>query len=402
MLTDTGLRSLKPRAKLYRVADSAGLCIEIKPTGSKLWRYRYRFGSKPKMLSLGAYPEVSLREARQRRDKAGKTLHAGKDPSAERQAAKAAATMAAANSFETIARRWFAARSPNWVPAHADRIIRRLERDVFPYVGSCPITTITAAEWLKVMRRIAERGAVETARRALSNVGQVYRFAMASARAETDVSKVLWDAMPAAQGTHLASQTDPQRVGELLRMIWYYEGTPTVAAALKLGPYTFTRPGELRMALWAYIDLEAAEWRFTASKTGAEHIVPLSRQAVEVLRELNPLTGRDRFVFPSARGKGRPMSNMAVNAALRRVGVDKAAFTGHGWRACARTILDEVLGFRPDYIEHQLAHAVRDPSGRSYNRTKFLPERHKMMQSWSDYLDVLRIRGNVVAIGKRA
>ncbi len=399
MLTNTQLRNLKPRDRMFRVADGHGLCVEVTPNGSKLWRYRYRHSGVAKMLGLGTYPEVSLREARLRRDRARKLLADGQDPSEQRQQAKAAKREQLTNTFEAIFHEWYAARSPNWAHTHASKVLQRMERDVVPYVGNRPIAAITGPEWLTVMRRIADRGAVETARRALGNVGQVYRFAVATGRVEFDITKALWDAMPKAQGTHLASVTDPQLVGDLLRMIWHYEGSPVVAAALKLAPYTFVRPGELRTAQWADIDLEAAEWRFTASKTGTEHVVPLSRQAVEVLNELRPLTGHGRFVFPSARGKGRPMSDAATNAAMRRLGIDKATFTGHGWRACARTILDEVLGFRPDFIEHQLAHRVRDPNGRAYNRTAFLPERHKMMQSWSDYLDGLRKGGNVVGGG---
>ncbi len=402
MLTDKHLKSLKPKAKLYRIADARGLCIEVRPVGSKLWRFRYRYAGKQNMLGFGPYPDVKLAEARQRRDEVRKTLREGKDPSAERRAAKTNAAKATADRFEVIAREWYAARSPNWVPTYACKVLRRLELDVFPYLGRRPITEITGPELLAVMRRVAERGAVETARRELSSCGQVYRYAMAAGRAEFDLTRALWDAMPKGQGTqHLASVTDPERVGDLLRMIWHYEGSPMVAAALKLGPYTFVRPGELRTAQWGDIGLEAAEWRFVASKTGTEHVVPLSRQAVEVLRELHPLTGSGKYVFPSARGKGRAMSNMAVNAALRRVGVDKATFTGHGWRACARTILDEVLGFRPDFVEHQLAHRVRDPNGRAYNRTAFLPERKKMMQSWADYLDSLRKGGNVIALNSK-
>ncbi len=389
-LTDKVVRAAKPGPKPRKLTDGLGLYLLVHSNGGKYWRLKYRVAGREKTLALGTYPAVKLATARRGCMEAREQLAQGIDPSAVRKAKKAAGKERATNSFELIAREWFNARSPNWVPSHADKIIRRLERDVFPYVSNRAITTITAAEWLAVMQRIAGRGAVETARRALSNVGQIYRFSMASGRAETDVSKVLWDAMPAAQGTHLASVTDPQRVGDLLRMIWNYEGSPVVAAALKFAPYTFVRPGELRTAQWADIDLKTSEWRFTASKTGTEHVVPLSRQAIEVLRELHPLTGCGRFVFPSARGKGRAMSNMAVNAAMRRLGIDKATFTGHGWRAAARTILDEVLNFRPDFIEHQLAHAVRDPNGRAYNRTAFLPERHKMMQAWSDYLDGLR------------
>jgi integrase len=403
MLTNTQLRSLKPRVTLYRMADGHGLCVEVRPNGSKLWRYRYRHGGVAKMISLGAYPEVTLAEARQKHAQARKALHGGVDPSEQRRHTKAAAEHAASERFEAIAREWYAVRSPDWAPSHANKVIRRLERDIFPFIGHKIITTISGPELLAVVLRVAKRGAKESARRELSCCGQIFRYAIAGGRAESDLTRALWEGMPKANAKHLVSQTDPKRVGDLLRLIWNYEGTPVVAAALRLGPYTFTRPGELRAAQWADINLEAAEWRFTASKTGAEHIVPLSLQAVEVLRELHPLTGHGRFVFPSARGGGRAMSNMAVNAALRRVGVDKEMFTGHGWRACARTILDEVLNFRPDFIEHQLAHAVRDPNRLAYNRTKFLPERRKMMQSWADYLDNLRTAGNVIPLhGKRA
>lgn len=402
-LTATSVKNAKPTDKTQRLFDGGGLYLEISPQGGKWWRLKYRYAGKEKRLSLGTYPDTSLKEARERRAEARKLLRDGVDPSERRKQAKAERRTRHANSFEAIAREWFETRSPNWAPAHADKIIRRLERDVFPLLGRRPITEITGPELLDVIRRIADRGAVETSRRALGNVGQVYRYAMATGRAEADLSRALWDGMPKAKGSHLASVTDPERVGEILRMIWDYPGTPSVAAALKLGPLTFVRPGELRMARWADLDLEKAEWRFTTSKTKSEHIVPLSRQALGILRDLQPFTGRSIYVFPSTRGNRRPMSDMAVNAAMRRAGVDKSEFTGHGWRATARTMLDEVLGFRPDFIEHQLAHAVRDPNGRAYNRTKYLPERRKMMQAWADYLDSLRESDNIVALrSKRA
>lgn len=397
-VTPNGRKTDKP----YKMGDAGGLYLEVSPKGGKWWRLKYRYAGKEKRLSLGTYPETSLKAARDRRDEARKLLRDGIDPSEHRKQAKAERRARSENSFEAIAKEWFEARSPNWAPSHADKIIRRLERDIFPAIGSRPIREITGPELLGVMRKIAERGAIETARRALGNVGQIYRYAMATGHAEQDLSKALWEGMPKAQVQHLSSVTDPERVGALLRMIWNYQGSPIVAAALRFGPLTFVRPGELRQAQWAEIDLKAAEWRFTASKTGTEHIVPLSTQSLEVLRSLEPLTGRGTYVFPSARSNRRPMSNMAVNAAMRRVGIDKDEFTGHGWRATARTMLDEVLGFRPDFIEHQLAHAVRDPNGRAYNRTAFLPERHKMMQAWADYLDTLRKRdGKVIPLKGR-
>ncbi len=397
MLTNRKLQSLKPRKAVYRVADARGLCIEVRPTGALYWRYRYRCAGKAKMLSLGTYPAVSLAEARLKRDKAHKQLAQGKDPATVRKAAEAERAKAARDSFEAVAREWYAMQREAWAENYRDKVLARLENDLLPYLGSRPVAEIKAPELLQVLRRVESRGAVETAYRELRIAGQVFRYAVATGRAERDPSGDLKGALKPHTSKHMASVTDPVQVGEVLRMIWPYD-SPIVGAALKLGAYTFVRPGELRMAEWADIDLDAAEWRFTTSKTKTEHVVPLSRQALAILRDLHPLTGAGRYVFPSARGSNRPMSNMAVNAALRRVGIDKDTFTGHGWRAAARTMLDEVLGFRPDWIEHQLAHAVRDPNGRAYNRTAFLPERHKMMQAWADYLDSLRTGGNVVAL----
>nr|WP_245535905.1 site-specific integrase [Thiorhodococcus drewsii] len=270
------------------------------------------------------------------------------------------------------------------------RIIRRLERDIFPQIGARPITAVTAPELLATVRRIEDRGALETAHRALQNCGQIFRYAVATGRAERDPSADLRGALPPVRGTNFAAVTDPPRVAEILRMLDGYTGTPTVRAALRLAPLVFVRPGELRKAEWKDIDLDAAEWRYTVTKTDTQHIVPLSTQAVAILRELEPITGRWRYVFPSARGADRPMSDNAILAAMRRLGIPKDEMSGHGFRAMARTILDEVLGFRPDFIEHQLAHAVKDPNGRAYNRTAHLQVRKVMMQAWSDYLDELK------------
>lgn len=255
-----------------------------------------------------------------------------------------------------------------------------------------------------MIRRIEQRGALETAHRALGNCGQVFRYAVATGRAERDPTGDLKGALPPVKGTHFAAVTDSKKVGEVLQAIDAYEGTLIVRCALRLAPLVFVRPGELRHAEWADIDLDAAEWPYTVSKTNTQHIVPLSRQAVEILQELNPLTGQGQYVFPSARNpKGdRPMSDNAILAAMRRMGISKEEMSGHGFRAMARTILDEVLGFRPDFIEHQLAHAVRDPNGRAYNRTAHLPERRKMMQAWADYLDKLKAAAEVVPMNQRA
>lgn len=402
-LTDITIRTTKPSTKPVKLFDSGGLYLLLNPNASRWWRLDYRFSSKRKTLSLGVYPDVSLKDARNRRDEARKLLANGIDPSAHRKAAKAARIAIAANSFEIIACEWYAKHEPNWAQGHSSRVMGRLERDVFPWLGHVPIADITPPELLAVLRRVENRGALETAHRVLSICGQIFRYAIATGRASRDISQDLRGALPPTKGNHFQAVTDPKKVGELLRTLDGYQGTFVVQCALRLAPLVFVRPGELRHAQWEDIDLEAAEWRFTASKTDASHIVPLSRQSLTILRELQPLTGRGLYVFPSARNPrgDRPMSDNAILSALRRMGIAKEEMSGHGFRAMARTILDEVLGFRPDYIEHQLAHAVRDPHGRAYNRTAHLPERRKMMQTWADYLDGLRIGVEVVSINGR-
>ena len=402
MLTDIKLRKLKARATLYRVADAGGLCVEVDTSGSPRWRLRYRFNGAQKMLSLGTYPEVSLVEARQRRDATRKLLAAGVDPSAQRKLDKLTASVAAETAFETVAREWYAKHAPNWAPSHSEKIIRRLERDVFPWLGSKLVASVTAPDLLAVLHRIESRGAIETAHRAHQNCGQVFRYAIATGRATADPTPALRGSLAPWKPEHFASITEPAKVGDLLRAIDGFTGTFPVACALRLAPLVFVRPGELRQAEWADIDLDKAEWRYHVTKTDADHIVPLASQAVAILRDLHPLTGTGRFLFPGARSAQRPMSENTVNASLRRLGYDKQTMSGHGFRAMARTILDEELGFRPDFIEHQLAHAVRDPNGRAYNRTAHLVERRRMMQGWADYLDGLRTGANVVPIRKRS
>ena len=401
-LTDTAIRNAKPGEKTVKMFDERGLYLEVSTSGGKWWRLKYRFDGKEKRLSLGVYPDVSLKDARERRDAARKLLADGTDPSENRKAQKSARADRAANSFEVVAREWFAKYSATWAKDHGNRIIRRLERDIFPWIGGRPVAEIAAPELLTVVRRIEDRGALETAHRALGNCGQVFRYAVATGRAERDPSGDLRDALPPVKGEHFAATTEPKRVGEILRALDGYQGTLTVRCALRLAPLVFVRPGELRKAEWGDIDLGAQEWRYTVTKTNTPQIVPLSRQAVDILRELQPLTGRGRFVFPGARSNGRPMSDNAILAAMRRLGITKEEMSGHGFRAVARTILDEVLGVRPDYIEHQLAHAVRDPNGRAYNRTAHLPERRKMMQEWADYLDKLKAGAEVIPLPQRA
>jgi integrase len=396
MLTDTAIRKIKPGEKPLKLSDEQGMFLLVTPAGGKLWRMKYRIAGKEKLLALGAYPEVTLAEARDRRSEARKLLANGVDPSEHRKAQKAAKTERAGNSFEVIAREWYGKFSSSWVPSHGDRIIRRLERDIFPWLGGRPIAEINSQELLVTLRRIESRGAIETAHRALQNCGQVFRYAVSTGRSERDPSGDLRGALPPVKPKNFPAVTEPKQVAELLRILDSYQGTFTVGCALRLAPLVFVRPGELRAAQWADIDLETAEWRYHVSKTDSQHIVPLSTQAVGILRELHALTGDSRYVFPGARSNGRPMSDNAILAAMRRLGIPAEEMTGHGFRAMARTILDEVLGFRVDLIEHQLAHAVKDPNGRAYNRTLHLPERKKMMQSWADYLDKLKAGAEIL------
>jgi integrase len=399
-LTDTTVKNAKPSDKTTRLFDGGGLYIEVAPTGGKWWRLKYRYDGKEKRLSLGVYPDVSLKDARQRRDDARKLLANGVDPSENRKAIKAAKTERGANSFEIIAREWFAKNSTSWSENHSSRIIQRLERDIFPWIGSRPIAEIKAQELLTTLRRIEERGAVETAHRAHQNCGQVFRYAVATGRAERDPSPDLKGALPPVKQSHHAAITDPKAIAELLRAIDGYQGSFITKCALRLAPLVFVRPGELRKAEWIEIDLDKAEWNIPAKrmKMREPHLVPLSTQAVKILRELHALTGDGHYVFPGARTNDRPMSDNAVLAALRRMGFAKDEMSGHGFRAMARTVLDEVLGVRPDFIEHQLAHAVRDPNGRAYNRTAHLAERRKMMQQWSDYLYKLKSGAEIIPL----
>ena len=350
-LTNTAIRNAKPGDKPKKMFDSGGLYLAVTPKGGKWWRFKYRFDNKEKLLSFGVYPDVTLKEARERRDDARKLVAAGTDPAENRKALKAARIDRAVNSFEVVARGWFAKCAPNWSANHADRIIRRMERDIFPWIGERPIAEIMPPKLLEVVRRIEERGALETAHRALSNCGQVLRYAVATGRAERDTTQDLRGALQPVKSEHFAALTEPKQVAELLRVLDNYEGTLTVRCALRLAPLVFVRSGELRHAKWADIDLDRGEWSYTVTKTVTKHIVPLSKQAVTILNELHPLTGRGEYVFPGARSTARPMSENAILAAMRKMEIPKEEMSGHGFRAMARTILDEVLGFRPDYIE---------------------------------------------------
>jgi len=403
MLTDTACRKAKPRPKTSRMFDAGGLYLEVSPAGSKWWRWKFRFADKEKRLALGVYPETSLADARTKRDEARKLLAQGVDPSAQRRAERAAQVEGAGNTFEVVAREWWEKQAPTWADTHSGRVLARLGRDVFPFIGKRPVGELTPPEVLRVLRRIESRGKLETAHRARTNISMVMRYAIATGRADRDPTADLRGALKPVSPEHMAAVVDPEKLGPILRAIWGYaaEGTPVVAAALKLGPYVFTRPGELRTARWQDIDLDAAEWRFVASKTKTPHVVPLAPQAVAILKDLQPLTGRSTYVFTSARANDRPMSDAAVNAALRRLGIDKEVMSGHGWRATARTLLDEVLHFPLDVVEHQLAHKVRDALGTAYNRTTRLPERRKMMAVWAGYLDKLRADVKVLSFPAR-
>lgn len=389
-LTDPAIRNVSPREKQFTMFDAEGLFLLVLPNGSKLWRWKFRVDGREKRISLGTYPKVSLKDARKARDRYQTDLRSGVDPSAARKVEKAE-EHAKGETFKIIADEWFQEFRHTWTDHTAETIISRLRMDVFPYLGDKPIKDISPSELLTVIRRIAARGAVETARRDLQKCGQIFRYAVATGRAERDITSDLRGAIAPPTKRHFASIHEPKEVGELLRAIDAYRGSPVTRCALKLAPLTFVRPGELRHAEWAEIDKETAEWRIPAErmKMREKHIVPLSRQALDVLEEIRPLTGTGRYVFPGGRTVARPMSENAVLAALRRMGYEKGEMTGHGFRSMASTILHE-QGWPSDVVERQLAHGERNKVKASYNFAQHLPERRKMMQDWADYLDALR------------
>lgn len=388
MLSDLAVRAAKPGEKPFKVTDGQGLYLLVNPNGSRWWRWDYRRPEGNRnTLSLGVYPDVSLKQARERRDEARRLLADGIDPGAKRQAEK----LAQSDSFEAVAREWFAKFSPNWAPSHSSKIITRLEKDIFPWIGSRPVSAITAPELLTCLRRIESRGALDTAHRAHQNCGQIFRYAVATGRAERDPSSDLRGALPPATHVHYASITEPEKIGALLRAIDGYDGTFISRCALRLAPLVFVRPGELRAAKWAEFDHEKGEWRIPASRMKARvmHIVPLSSQALEILRELRPLSANSEYLFPSVRTPKKPISDNTLNAALRRLGYTTDEVTTHGFRSMASTLLNE-QGWSRDAIERQLAHGERDEVRAAYNYAQYLPERRKMMQAWADYLDTLR------------
>lgn len=400
-LTDTFVKNVKHSGAPAgdKVTDGQGLHLLVKAAG-KYWRLSYRFLGKQKTLALGVYPEVSLAQARQRRDQARKLLAEGTDPSVAKRADKVARKLAADNTFEAVAQAWLAKTKALRAESTDAKVQGWLKNDVLPAIGRLPIAEITPRDVLDLVRKVEKRGAIDSATRMKQLCGQIFRYAVAEGSAERDVTADLRGALAVRRTVHLAAITEPAKVGALLRAIHGYSGHPVTVAALKLAPLLFVRPGELRHAEWSEIDFDSAEWRIPGAKMkmGADHIVPLATQAVEVLTELQKLTGRARYVFPSVRTGARPMSENTINAALRGMGYSSDMHTAHGFRATARTILDEVLGERVDLIEHQLAHAVKDVNGRAYNRTAHLPARKEMMQRWANYLEQLRAGGEVIQL----
>jgi integrase len=396
-LSEVKVRNAKPKKIEYKIFDGGGLFLLVTPSGGKLWRFRYPFEKKEKKLSFGAYPAISLLDARKRRDEARSQIAHGIDPGAVHKAKKKAKTEST-NTFEIIARVWHAQEKSGWTAGHANTIMDRMERDIFPWIGKCHIAEIKPPAVLAVLRRVESRGALESAHRIKTICGQVFRRAVHEGWVERDPTADLKGALRQPQEKHRAAITEPAKVGELLRSVDDYQGSFIVKCALKLAPLVFVRPGELRHAEWEEVSFENAEWNIPASKMKMKepHLVPLSQQAIDILTELKEYTGASRYLFPSGRTFDRPMSDNAILAALRRMGYAKEEMSGHGFRAMARTILDEVLQIRPDFIEHQLAHAVRDPNGRAYNRTSHLVERKKMMQTWADYLDGLKAGAKVI------
>ena len=395
-LTAVAIRNTKPGKRAKKLFDGKGLFLLVRPNGARYWRFRYRFGGKEKLLSLGVYPEVGLAEARQSCQEERRLLREGLDPSRVRKEKR---TSQQTEPFESLAREWHSRQSAVWTDVHTGTVMRRLERDVFPWLGSRPVKEITAPELLAVLRRVESRGAVETAHRIRGICSQVFRYAVATGRAERDPGGDLRGALQPSPERHLAAITEPKQVGGLLRAMWSYEGTFPVCCALKLAAYTFARPGELRAMQWSELDLQNAEWRLPAERMKARrgHLVSLARQSVRILDELRPLTGRGGFVFPSMRSSHRPMSENTLAGALRRLGYSKQEMTAHGFRSIASTLLNE-QGWNRDAIERQLAHAPKDTVRAAYHRAEHLEERRKMMQAYADYLDGLRQGAEVIPL----
>jgi len=403
-LTETEIRLAKPGAKSRKLFDGGGLFLLVSPKGKKGWRFKYRFHGKEKLISFGTYPEVSLAEARSKRQWARQILETNEDPSLVRKVEKLEKQESQAHTFKVLAKEWYD-KQGHLSARTREMIWRRLEQDVFPAIGYLPATDLTPRMILEgVLRPMERRGAIELAHRSRSVVSRILRYGVAIGLLERDVSSDLRGALPAIARKHMAAPTDPKMVGAILRAIDGFEGTFVVKMALRLHPLVATRPGELRHMEWNEVDLESGTWEIPAGKMKMKnaHIVPLSRQAVEILQAVSALTGTGRYVFPSMRSNERPISDNTLNAALRRLGIEKDELTSHGWRAVFRTLADEVLQERVDFIEQQLAHQVADSLGRAYNRTQFLKERREMMQRWANYLDGLKSGAKVIALKRQA
>ena len=390
-LTATQIQNAKAKQTMYKLFDGGGLFLQITPTGGKYWRMKYRQNNgKEGLLSFGAYPAVTLEQARRMRDDAKAQKAAGVDPGEARREEKENRVKQSRDTFEAVARAWMDVHATKVKPKTMRNVITVLERLVFPLIGRMPIRSLKAPDFLDMLRRLESQGRLSLVVKAAMTCGQVMRFAVATGQADFDPLPSLRGSLKAHKEKHLAAITDPKQLGHLLRMIQAYSGGLVVKSALRMAPYVFVRPGELQHARWADIDLEACEWRYTAEKTNTPHIVPLAPQVMAILTELHAFTGQGEWVFPGNWGKNRPMGKMSMTAALRVMGISSDEMTIHGFRATARTLLDEVLGERYNFIEQQLAHTVRDPNGRAYNRTVHLVERTRMMHRWADYLDALR------------
>lgn len=406
-LTDTVVKKAKAAERPVRLYDGGGLYLEVTPNGGKWWRLKYRFGGKEKLLSMGTYPDTGLKDAREKRDAARKLLASNIDPSAARKAEKSGRSLAAANSFEAVAREWHASKGSGWSVDHAKRTLLRMENNVFPWIGQAPIADVTAPDLLKVIRRIEARGAIETAHTVMQQCGQVFRYSIATGRCERNPVPDLRGALKPVIVTHMAAVTDPKEAGALMRSIADYRGHPVTRAALVLSALVFQRPGNVRAAEWSELDLDAAMWTVPSDKikrtvqakiSGRPHLIPLATQAVAELRDIYNLTGHGRFVFPSLLTGEKCMSENTINTSLRRMGYSKDDMTAHGFRAMARTLMVEKLNVNPEVIEAQLAHGKSGPLGMAYDRAEFMEQRRAMMQAWADYLDKLAAGADVVPL----
>lgn len=402
-LTDAQVRNAKPKdGKQATYFDGGGMYLLVRPSGDKGWRFKYRLNGKDRLMSFGPYPDISLSQARNLRTEARMLVAKGVDPMQAREEQKQHQQTAKENTFKKVALEWYANQT-DLAEKTKNLHMRRLEKDIFPAIGDMPISDIKPKQILdEVLRPMEARGVGELTSRVKSIISQVYRFCVAAGYIERDITTDLAGALKKVIRGHRAAITDPTDLAKLLRSIDEYDGNAIVKHALQLAPLLFVRPGELRAMRWDEVDMDAAEWRFTASKTKTEQIVPLSVQSLAILRSLHVLTGKGELVFPSVRSTSRPISDNTLNAALRRMGYSTDEVTAHGFRATARTILEEVLQERVEYIEHQLGHQVKDALGKAYNRTKHLEQRRRMMQRWSDYLGGIKAGAKVIPTHKVA